>query len=69
MTVTTTHLNWRRLLTEPRRQASIRERPNAHLLLVGTVCPGAFMGQLDASIVTQAFPTFHRDFHSRLGAL
>jgi len=29
---------------------------------VGTVCIGAFMGQLDASIVTLAFPTLRHDF-------
>jgi EmrB/QacA subfamily drug resistance transporter len=35
--------------------------------VVGTVCIGAFMGQLDASIVTQAFPTFQHDLHASLG--
>ena len=30
-------------------------------------CVGAFMGQLDASIVTQGFPTLQHDFHASLG--
>jgi EmrB/QacA subfamily drug resistance transporter len=34
---------------------------------VGTVCIGAFMGQLDASIVTVAYPTLHNSFHAGLG--
>ncbi len=44
-------------------------RPNAHWLVVATVCIGAFMGQLDASIVVIAFPTMQHDFHSHLGAV
>jgi EmrB/QacA subfamily drug resistance transporter len=31
---------------------------------VATVCVGAFMGQLDASIVTLSFPTLQRVFHA-----
>lgn len=38
-------------------------------LVVGTVCIGAFMGQLDASIVTLALPTLRTQFHSSLGAV
>jgi len=38
-------------------------------LLVGTVCVGAFMGQLDASIVTLALPTLREEFHATLGAI
>ena len=57
----------RRLLTEPRRIPFVRERADAHWFVVGTVCVGAFMGQLDASIVTQAFPTLQHDFHASLG--
>lgn len=60
---------WRRLLVEPRRPAAIRDRLNAHWLVVGTVCVGAFMGQLDASIVTQAFPTLQRSLHAGLGGV
>ncbi len=60
---------WRRLVTEPRRPASIAARPNAHWYVVGTVCVGAFMGQLDASIVVLALPTLQRSFHTTLGAV
>ena len=34
--------------------------------MVGTVCVGAFMGQLDASIATLVIPTLRTVFHSRL---
>lgn len=58
-----------RLGEEPRRPRRIRERPDAYWLAVGAVCVGAFMGQLDASIVTQAFPTLQHDFHAGLGGV
>ncbi|MHB1488339.1 MAG: DHA2 family efflux MFS transporter permease subunit, partial [Acidimicrobiales bacterium] len=60
---------WHRLLVEPRRPAFIRDSPRAAWLVVGTVCIGAFMGQLDASIVTLAFPTLQHDFGSSLGSV
>ncbi len=60
---------WRQLIIEPRRPASIRDRPGAYRLAVGAVCIGAFMGQLDASIVTQAFPTLERSFGVGVGAV
>jgi EmrB/QacA subfamily drug resistance transporter len=60
---------WQRLVVEPRRPESIRRRPNAFWLAVGAVCIGAFMGQLDASIVTVALPTLQRTFHSSVGAV
>ena len=44
------------LLREPARPARIRESSRAGAFVVGTVCIGAFMGQLDASIVTLALP-------------
>ena len=50
------------LLREPARQAAIREHPLAPWLAVATVCFGAFMGQLDASVVTLAFPALQRQF-------
>src|ERR671936_853974 len=34
--------------------------------VVGTVCIGAFMGQLDASIAQLVLPTLQRFFHARL---
>lgn len=58
-----------RLLTEPRRPRSVRESPHAAWLVVATVCIGAFMGQLDSSIVTLAFPTLRHDFGASLGAV
>lgn len=58
-----------RLFVEPKRPEAIRKLPYAHWLVVGTVCVGAFMGQLDASIVTQAFPIMQRYFHSTIVAV
>jgi EmrB/QacA subfamily drug resistance transporter len=60
---------WSRLLTEPRRPSRIRDRPSAHRYAVAAVCVGAFMGQLDASIVTLALPSLQRDFHTSVGAV
>ena len=59
----------RQLLREPRRPAAVRESPRASWFVVGTVCIGAFMGQLDASIVTVALPTMGRDLQVSLGAV
>jgi MFS family permease len=53
----------RRLLREPRRPAAIRDSPRAPWYVVGTVCIGAFMGQLDVSIVTLALPHIGADLH------
>lgn len=53
----------RRLLTEPRRPEAVRRSPRAHWFVVGTVCIGAFMGQLDASIVTVALPHIGESLH------
>jgi EmrB/QacA subfamily drug resistance transporter len=59
----------RRLAVEPRRPASVREHPHAQWLAVIAVCVGAFMGQLDASIVTVALPDIRDDLHVSLGAV
>ncbi|HVB26507.1 MAG TPA: MFS transporter, partial [Mycobacteriales bacterium] len=56
-----------RLFTEPARPESIRSRPHAYWLVVATVCVGAGMGQLDASIVSVGLPTLQRQFHASLG--
>src|ERR1700728_3999090 len=61
--------SWQRLLVEPRRPAAIRNRENAYWLAVAAVCIGAFMGQLDASIVTVALPTLQRPFGVSVGAV
>ncbi len=50
------------LLREQARPGVIREHRWAPWLAVPTVCFGAFMGQLDASIVTLAFPALQRQF-------
>jgi MFS family permease len=47
----------------------VRESPHAHWYVVGAVCIGAFMGQLDASIVRLALPGIGRDFHASGGAV
>jgi EmrB/QacA subfamily drug resistance transporter len=60
---------WQRLLVEPRRPDRIRSRPGAFWLAVAAVCIGAFMGQLDSSIVTVALPTLQRTFHASVGAV
>jgi len=60
---------WQKLLVEPRRPAAIAASPWAPWLAVGTVCIGAFMGQLDSSIVIIALPTIQSYFHSSLGAV
>ena len=60
---------WRWLAAERPRPAGVRTRRAAPWLAVATVCFGAFMGQLDASIVTLAFPALHRQFAAPLAAV
>ena len=60
---------WQRLTVEPRRPALVRNWAGASWLAVGAVCVGAFMGQLDASIVTVALPTLQRVFTASIGAV
>ena len=64
-----TRRGFQRLVTEPPRPPAISRRPGAPWLAVAAVCVGAFMGQLDASIVTLALPTLQRTFHTSLGAV
>ncbi len=59
----------RSILSEPPRPAAIREHPRAPWLAVGVVCFGAFMGQLDASIVTLTFRPMEHEFHAPLAAV
>jgi EmrB/QacA subfamily drug resistance transporter len=47
----------------------VRASPHAHWYVVGTVCVGAFMGQLDASIVSLALPRLVRNLHASVGAV
>jgi MFS family permease len=59
----------RSILTEPPRPEVIRRHPRAPWLAVGVVCFGAFMGQLDASIVTLTFRPMQQDFGAPLAAV
>lgn len=54
---------WRRELARP---AWVRDHPRAPWAAVLAVCVGAFMGQLDASIVTLAFPRMQVEFDTPL---
>ena len=49
-------------MREQARPAVIRESRRVPWLAVGVVCFGAFMSQLDASIVTITFPSMEHDF-------
>ncbi len=60
---------YRSILVETPRPESIRSNPRAPWLAVGVVCFGAFMGQLDASIVTLTFRPMERDFGAPLAAV
>lgn len=57
------------LLRERARPERIRQRPGAWWLAVATVCFGAFMGQLDASIVTLTYGSVRTEFHTSLAAV
>ncbi|MGW1197489.1 MFS transporter [Streptomyces sp. NPDC002536] len=57
------------LVEERARPARIRERPGAWRLAVATVCFGAFMGQLDASIVTLTYGALRSEFRVSLAAV
>ena len=43
--------------------------PNAHYYALASVCIGAFMGQLDASIVTVVLPSLQKVFHASVGSV
>lgn len=61
---------WSALLTAERpRPEGVRSRPNGWWLAVGTVCFGAFMGQLDASIVTLTYGSLRTEFHTSLAGV
>ncbi len=59
------HRHW--LLREPARPRWVAASPRAPWLVVGTVCVGAFMGQLDASIVSVALPAIGHDLGGSTG--
>jgi EmrB/QacA subfamily drug resistance transporter len=56
-------------LLEPARPRRVAGSPRALQLAVATVCVGAFMGQLDASIVSVALPRMSTDLHAGIGAV
>jgi EmrB/QacA subfamily drug resistance transporter len=57
------------LIAEAARPGRVRNWRHAGWLAVATVCFGAFMGQLDASIVTLAFPALVGQFHTSLAGV
>jgi MFS family permease len=57
------------ILVEAPRPEAVRRHPRAPWLAVGVVCFGAFMGQLDASIVTLTFRPMQHDFSAPLAAV
>ncbi|WP_372515763.1 MFS transporter [Streptantibioticus silvisoli] len=59
----------RALLRERARPDRIREQPGAWRPAVLTVCFGAFMGQLDASVVTLTYGGLRTGFHASLAAV
>lgn len=59
----------RHMVVEAPRPRVVREWPYAPWLAVATVCFGAFLGQLDASIVTLALPALGSSFHVGLAGV
>jgi EmrB/QacA subfamily drug resistance transporter len=57
------------LARERRRPTRLREWPHAWWLTVATVCFGAFMGQLDASIVTLTYRPLRAEFGASLAGV
>jgi len=55
-----------RLIREPPPFPGIDQKPSYPWLVVGAVCIGAFMGQLDASIAQLVLPTLETAFHAWL---
>jgi MFS family permease len=57
------------LLQERPRPERVRTHPQAWRFAVATVCFGAFMGQLDASIVTLTYGSLRQEFSASLAAV
>ncbi|MCY0888860.1 MAG: MFS transporter [Alicyclobacillaceae bacterium] len=49
--------------------ASVSNRKGYHWFVVATVCIGAFMAAVDASIVNIALPTMQRSFHTTMSSV
>ena len=60
---------YRSILREQARPVVVRESRRAPWLAVSVVCFGAFMGQLDASIVMITFPAMEHDFGVTVAAV
>lgn len=58
-----------RIFAERPAAAWVQRSPRASWIAVATVCTGAFMGQLDASIVSLALPPMQREFHATAGGI
>ncbi len=59
----------RRHALEPEPMGFAARQPFYVWIVVGTVCIGAFMGQLDASIAQLVLPTLEEVFHASLSSL
>ncbi|WP_441246721.1 MFS transporter [Kitasatospora sp. McL0602] len=57
------------LLTERPRPRIVADWRHAHWLAVGTVCLGAFLGQLTASITSLVFPALEHSFQVNFAAV
>src|ERR1039458_6698521 len=57
------------LTREAARPQWVRDHPRAPWAAVAAVCLGAFMGQLDASIVTLTYPRLQSEFATGLGSV
>ncbi|MFJ4669126.1 MFS transporter [Kitasatospora purpeofusca] len=58
-----------RLLAERPRPRGIADRRYAHWLAVGTVCLGAFLGQLTASVTALVYPALQHRFDAGFAAV
>ena len=58
-----------RFSKERARPERVRAWPRAWILAVATVCFGAFMGQLDASVVTLTYRPVEAEFHAGLAGV
>jgi MFS family permease len=54
---------------EPAPVSFLTRRPSYPWIVVGTVCVGAFMGQLDASIAQLVLPELEREFQASLASV
>src|SRR5689334_4344327 len=59
----------RSLFVESPPLPALSRQPAYHWLIVGTVCLGAFLGQLDASVATLVLPTLEDEFRAPVAAV